>query len=272
MRRGQWRGRRLTVLIVCVVGAFAATATVLSVSIAATGTFAAAKSKAKPKSAGLTKSEVLALIKQYAKAGPAGATGATGLAGATGPSGTAGTKGEAGQKGEVGEKGEAGAKGETGANGAVAGYSASQPLSGTGETIPFTTGTSAAPTSVLSKSLPAGNYIASAKVEVGMFATGTKGEGDVDCSLVDAPTSGAPAVDVSGFFSATEAFFPTTLSYGAASTLPLEVAVSTTSASTLSISCWVNAGFGGEVGGQPGVFSAFASHAHLQAVQTTSNS
>ena len=282
MQRGPWRGRRLTVLSVCAVAAFAATATALSVTMAATGKSAAAKGKpaAKPtaKSTGLTKSQVVSLIKQYSKAGssgPAGAMGATGAAGAAGPAGgkgETGVKGETGAKGEPGVKGEAGAKGEPGANGAVAGYSASQAPTGPGEGLSFTAGTRASPTTVLSKSLPAGSFLASGKVAVIMAATGTGGEGDVVCDLLDVPASGSPVADVANFLSSITA--PTSLGAEAAgTTLPMDVAITTASASTLMIQCWVEIGSGGETAAKaPGEFFAEASEAHIQAVQTTSNS
>ena len=213
MRKTLGRGRRLTVLAVCVAAAFAATAIVLSVSMAAIGSSATTtKTKPKkavpPKSASLTKNQVIALIKQYAKpgSGPKGASGPTGPTGATGAKGEAGAKGESGAKGENGAqgepgvKGETGAKGEAGANGAVAGYSASQAPTGPGEGVIFTTGTSSAPITVLSKSLPAGDYLASGKVAITMVATGVGGEGAVSCELLDIPASGSPAADVAGFF------------------------------------------------------------------------
>ncbi len=280
MPKRSWRGRRLIILAVCIASAFAATATVLSVSLAATSTSTTSKgtTKAKPKSTPpLTKSQVIALVKQYAKAGPTGAKGATGAVGAAGTAGAAGAKGENGLKGETGAKGEngtkgeEGAKGEPGADGAVAGLSASQPPTAPAEGLSFTAGTIGSPTTVLSKSLPTGNYLASAKVQVTIVATGNGGEGDVGCELLDTPTTGSPVADVAGFFSATDAVIPT-FGNGAATTLPLEVAVSTSSASTLSIECWVTLGSGGETGGMPGAFFAEASNAHIQAVQTTSNS
>ncbi len=264
MRRGRWRGRRLVVLVACIAAAFVATATVLSVSIAATGTFSAAKGKTKSRSGSLTKSQVVALIKQYGKSGSPGATGAAG------PKGETGAKGEAGAKGELGTKGETGGKGENGANGAVAGYSAGQPPTGPAEGTQFTSGTLASPTMILSKSLPAGSFLASAKVQVSIVATGTGGEGDVNCELLDLPASGAPAVDVAGFFSATDATIPAVGS-GAATTLPLEVALDTSSASTLAIECWVTLGSGGQNGASPGAFFAEAADAQIQAVQTTAN-
>lgn len=267
MQKGPWRGRRLPVLAVCVAAAFMATATVLSVSMAAVGSPAATKSKKKtaPKNASLTKSQVVALIHQYSKTGAAGAPGTIGAKGETGP------KGETGSKGEAGAKGENGAKGEPGASGAVAGYSASQPPTGPAQGVQFTTGTLAAPTLVLSKSLPAGDYLASAKVQVTMVASGAGGEGDVDCELLDVPASGSPVADVAGYFAATNATIPS-VGEGAATTLPLEVAISATGASTLSIDCWVNLASGGEIAGKPGVFFVEAADAHIQAVQTTNNS
>jgi hypothetical protein len=289
MSKGSWRGRRSAVLAACLAGAFAAMAVVLSVSIAATRTSnttkgttsgtqatqasahvskSAGKTKGTGTGTGLTKSEVIALIKRYSK----GATGPQGATGTGGVKGETGAKGETGTKGEKGEKGTNGENGQKGENGAVAGYSNSQPLSGAGEHVEFTNGTEVSPTLILSKALPPGNYLASGKVELGIFSTDSGGEGDVNCALVDTPESGSPALDTSGFFSSTIAYYPAQSAYGAASTVPMEVAIDATSPSLLTISCWVTASYGGVSGSTPGAFAAFADHAHLQAVQTTSNS
>lgn len=136
----------------------------------------------------------------------------------------------------------------------------------------FTSGTEASPVTVLSKSLPAGSYLASGKVEVSIGATDPGGEGDVQCALVDVPSGGSPVADVAGFFSTIGAAVPVINIFGAATTLPLEVAVSASSASTLTIDCWVALGFGGEnAKKEPGTFLAEASEAHIEAVQTTTN-
>ena len=280
MQKAPWRGRRPAVFVVCVVAAFGATATVLSLSVAATGagTASANKSKAKAKGQGLTKAEVIGLIKRYSKSGSIGAAGPVGPSGLAGASGSAGAKGEPGSKGitgtngENGTKGENGAKGAPGENGAVAGYSASQPPTGPDEGVNFTTGTAGSPTTVLSKALPAGNYLASAKVQVTIVATEPGGDGAVDCSLADVPGSGSPVADVSGFFSATTAEVPIAGIFVAETTLPLEVAVSSTSPSLLAVSCWVNLSSGGKSGSTEGTFLAEAAEAQIQAVQTTSNS
>lgn len=150
----------------------------------------------------------------------------------------------------------------------MAGFSASQAPTAPGAGVAFTAGTSSSPTLVLSKALPAGNYLASGKVQVSIGATGTGGEGDVECALADSPLSGSPVADTAGFFSATDAVIPS-VGEGAATTLPLEVAVSTTTPSELTIDCWVDLGSGGK---SPGVFYAEASDADIQAVQTTTNS
>jgi hypothetical protein len=287
MSKGSWRGRRSATLAACLAGAFAAMALVLSVSLAATGpsstakgTASAAKTssgKIKPKHTGtsLTKSEVITLIKEYAK----GATGTKGANGAVGATGAAGPKGESGLKGENGVKGETGTKGETGAHGeagAVAGYSASQPPTGPDEGVRFTNGTEGSPVTVLSKTLPAGSYMATGKVEVGLAATEPGGYGDAQCSLVDTPASGSPAADVAGFLAATVVPIPFPVIgtlYTEANTLPLDLAVSTSGPSELTIDCWVALSNGGEnASKEPGAFIAEASEADIQAVQTTSNS
>jgi Collagen triple helix repeat (20 copies) len=280
MQKKSWYGQRPAVLVVCVLAAFAGTATVLSVSVAATGAGTASgnKPKTKPNDHALTKAEVLSLIKRYSKSGSIGATGPAGTSGSAGPKGENGAKGEkgttgeTGEKGERGEKGEVGAKGEAGANGAVAGYSASQPPTGPGGGVAFTAGTETSPTAVLSKALPAGSYLASAKVQVSIGATEPGGEGSVDCALADVPSSGSPVVDVSGFFSTIAALVPVADVYGAETTLPLEVAVSSTSPSLLAVSCWVNLGEGGKSGSTAGTFFAEAADTAIQAVQTSANS
>jgi Collagen triple helix repeat (20 copies) len=269
MQRARRRGRRLPLLAVCVVAAFAATAMVLSVSVAATGVGAgeSAKQKGKPKGQTLTKAEVIGLIKRYSSSGatgPIGATGPAGAAGATGGKGENGLKGETGLKGENGENG---GKGEKGADGAVAGYSASQPPTGPTEGVPFTTGTAAAPTTILSKSLPAGSYLASAKVETTIAATVSGGEGAVECALSDVPASGSPVSDLAGFFSSITAAVPVVNVFAASNTLPLQVAVDSAGPSTLVVSCWVNLGVD-----EHGMFFAEAANAHIQAVQTAGNS
>jgi hypothetical protein len=74
------------------------------------GAFAATQSAKKP-AKGLTKAQVIALIKANAGAGPAGAPGPQGLPGA------AGAKGDAGAQGEKGLKGDKGTDGTNGTNG-----------------------------------------------------------------------------------------------------------------------------------------------------------
>ncbi len=276
MQKKPWRGRRPAVFVVCVVAAFVATATVLSVSVAATnaGTASSSKAKTKAKSQGLTKAEVISLIKRYSQSGSTGATGPAGATGLAGASGSAGTKGETGTNGENGVKGETGTKGEN--RGAWGKRSRCRLLrqptpTGPEEGVAFTAGTAASPTTVLTKALPAGSYLASAKVQVTIVATDPEGEGAVDCALADVPGSGSPVADVSGFVSGTTALIPVADLYVAETTLPMEVAVSSTSPSELAVSCWVNLGDGGE-NGTPGVFASEAAEAQIQAVQTTSNS
>jgi hypothetical protein len=261
-------------LAACLAAAFAATATVLSVSLAATGASRkhGAHHTAKPKGTDLTKAEVIALVKHYTVPGPAGAAGSAGPKGETGQQGEAGQKGETGQKGMNGETGQ---KGETGASAAVAGYSASQPPTSLLQGVKFENATEGSPTTVLTKELPAGSFLASGKVNIGIAATAPGGEGYIACTLVDAPEGGSPTSDMASFGSALAAPIPNPLTtiYGASTTLPMELPVSTTAPSTLSINCWVQFSNGGENAQQePGTFFAEASFAQIQAVQTTSNS
>jgi Collagen triple helix repeat (20 copies) len=274
-----WQGRRVAILTACLIAAFAATATVLSVSLATTGREAMRSSvhHAKPRG-GLTKAEVVALIKQYAKSGSTGApgpAGPAGLKGEAGANGSNGTSGEKGLTGETGARGELGAKGESGGTGTVTGYSASEPPTGLLEGVKFSEATEGSPAVVLTKALPAGSFMASGKVNIGIAATAPGGEAYVECALVDTPEGGSPTSDMATFGSATTAPIPnpiTTL-WGAATTLPMELPVSTTVPSTLAVNCWVFFASGGEnAQKEPGDFIAEASFAQIQAVQTTTNS
>jgi hypothetical protein len=105
--------------------------------------------------------------------GDGGSKGANGLAGVTGEAGVpgaSGSNGVTGGAGSTGATGEAGSTGPTGSGGAVGGYSVAKP-----EAVAFTSGTESSPTPIVSRALPAGDYLVDAKVE--LEASDTKAEG-----------------------------------------------------------------------------------------------
>lgn len=173
------------------------------------------------------------------------------------------TQGPAGPAGKNGANGTNGGNGKDGTNGAVSGYSASK-----SESITITSATSSSPQTILSKSLPAGSYIVGGKVELVMTATGAKAYGSITCTLTDTPTTGTAVADSSTW--ASSITVPVFLFDLETNVVPLQMAVSTGSnASTLTLSCYVGASYGGE---SSGVFSASAGNAVMTAVQTTQNS
>jgi hypothetical protein len=173
--------------------------------------------------------------------GPAGANGANGKNGTNGTNGT---------------------NGANGANGAVGGFATPHMTEG----VAFTTATEESPKTIVSKTLPAGNFIANAKVEVLLSDTKTGGFANVQCRLVDTPSGGGgTSFDSSGW--ATLINFPFIFVDLAQNTLPLTLAIDSPShASTLSVVCWV--GFKEASGG---IFVAEAVNAGITAVQTTVN-
>ena len=108
-----------------------------------------------------------------------GASGGTGSSGERGPAGTTGSTGGTGEKGATGSggtTGQEGATGKAGVDGAVAGYSAIQVGS-----VNITSGKEVL---ILSKTLPAGHYLVSAKVNTSAQATGA-GLARINCYLLD---------------------------------------------------------------------------------------
>jgi hypothetical protein len=185
--------------------------------------------------------------------GPAGATGETGAAGATGNKGVTGTSGP------TGETGSAGASGATGTNGAVGGYSASNSGS-----VDFTTGTQGSPITILTKNLPTGSFIVNSKLVVTATDASNVATWVVRCVLSDKPSSGATTNDVA---SATGAVVTDFALHKGETTMPLGMAITTTTSSTLTLACalmWDTSVTGNfEVGG---------SNSLITAVQTTQNS
>lgn len=148
--------------------------------------------------------------------------------------GPQGPEGPSGHPGATGPAGASGSNGSNGTNGAVAGYSATT----TGVPIPITSYNTPvslpSPTTVVSKRLPPGNYIASGNVDLFSY----QGINSGTCTLIDTPDAGQAASDPIGFGAvpaldgpqqpATYAFVP----------LAFNLAIdSSTSASTLTIVC-----------------------------------
>jgi hypothetical protein len=141
--------------------------------------------------------------------GPAGRNGATGKTGAQGKQGTAGKNGT---------------NGTNGTNGAVAGYSASNPAS------EDFTGKKEA--TILTKTVPAGSYIVSAKTVVSSTATAETRAAAV-CELLD----GGPGavVDTAGWDTGLVEEVPGT--FIGEATLSLEAAVTVKATTVLSLVC-----------------------------------
>jgi Collagen triple helix repeat (20 copies) len=200
--------------------------------------------------------------------GTNGVTGATGATGQTGASGTNGTNGVIGVTGAIGATGETGAggtngtngtngttgtngaTGATGANGAVAGYAATQ--SGV---VNITSGKEVL---VVSKTLPAGHYLVSAKVETSGKATGA-GLAETKCDLFE----GTTLLDSSQWTGFLSQLVVGTFLGGSA--LPLQAPLNTSATSTLSLTCetLLNTAKEDEL---------TASGGQLFAIQTSSNS
>ena len=148
--------------------------------------------------------------------GPRGVTGATGPIGATGPAGAAGLPGATGKPGVTG------ATGPTGQAGAAAGYSETQKS----ELVNISTSVAQV---ILSKTLPAGNYIVSAKIETSASGSAA-GSVETECELV----AGVSVLD-SSIWIGTLAL----LAEGnvAATTMPLDAPVEAAEPRTVSVLC-----------------------------------
>jgi Collagen triple helix repeat (20 copies) len=183
--------------------------------------------------------------------GQEGARGVTGAIGPAGPEGKQGDTGAAGATGATGATGPTGPEGKEGANGAVAGFSASKAA--------VTSFTAENGVTVVSKSLPAGNYIVFAKTVVTATAEAGTRAGAV-CELID-PTGvtldtarwAGPLVELvsNSFMGDATLSLQSELSTGATSTLRLECTDQSNDVNKLSIG---------------------ATFSQLDAVQTSSNS
>jgi hypothetical protein len=164
---------------------------------------------------------------------------------AKGPQGPAGP---AGKNGTDGKNGTNGTNGTNGANGAVAG------LSATGGLVEFT-GTSK---TVLTLKLPAGSFIVQGKTQVGGSAT-SAGYMNDGCTLSDGSASNH--AQFSAPLTAAQIF---TIRL-AETSLPMEIAVTSSSPSTVTLVCE-------DVASEGTAYSTSASDSVITAIETTSNS
>jgi Collagen triple helix repeat (20 copies) len=197
--------------------------------------------------------------------GPAGSGGSSGAAGATGLTGKEGPQGREGAQGKEGAPGREGAPGKegpAGKDGAVAGFSATH-----GEPVDFTSGSEGTPTTIVSKALPAGNFIVNGKVEVLLSDSKTEGSAAMGCKLTDTPSSGGGSAVSDSAPWASLMNYSTVSASVAQNTLPLTLAVSSElHASTATLGCYVL-----KVTTAGGEFHATASKASITAVQTSQN-
>ena len=183
--------------------------------------------------------------------GASGSAGSTGEQGATGAGGVTGAGGATGPAGSNGETGAAGATGKGGANGAVAGYSATHTAS--------TELNVATEVAVVSKQIPAGNYIVSAKTVIGASAE-TFARVGAACKLSD---TAAGVLDESQWTGGLVELLSKKWIGGA--TVSLGAAVSTTETTTLALECADRSNHLGEL-------SIGATFSSITAIQTSSNS
>ena len=160
-----------------------------------------------------------------------------------------GPRGYRGYRGYRGSAGPSGATGATGAAGAVAGFSVVNATA-----VPFTGTTN---TQVIAKALPTGAFVLTGSATIAASSTAATTAFDVTCSVSD---SGSTSVYTAEFAGVTN---------GAGNisrfTLPLTLAVTTTTGSTAKIACT-------DVSNGGNGYSVSATSASLTAVQTTSNS
>ena len=181
-------------------------------------------------------------------AGPAGAAGATGPAGVAGAQGVPGTPGVAGPKGNNGTNGTNGSDGTDGTDGAVAALSTGEVATGAG--VDLTNGQTK---TVASLSLPAGTWVLHAKTQIGGSATAA-GFTNITCTLADGSTA-----DTSQW---TGPFQSELFAYVAETAVPLQIAVTNSTASTVTLACHQVAGSGTNL-------SSGASDAEIDAVQSS---
>jgi hypothetical protein len=143
---------------------------------------------------------------------------------------TAGPKGAAGAPGPPGSPGTAGATGAAGAAGAVAGFVASELQVEPVEE---------RPTVIVSKLLPPGSYVVSAKSELAASSKAAE-TAEVECGMFDAPGTTPPVtgstLDLAIWAASTEKF-GTGTEFEAVASLPFLASVSSSVATTVDLVC-----------------------------------
>jgi hypothetical protein len=167
-----------------------------------------------------------------------------------------GARGARGANGTDGTNGASGATGATGPSGAVAGIVASK-----SSAVDFTAGTLGHPTTILTLSLPAGNFLVNAKAVVTASKSTAPNTTDYvsdTCQLFDGSATDTAWFDTA--FTGENALG----NYFGRTTLATEIAVSSSSASTTTLACdeLSSAGTG---------IASSAEYTQIQAVQTTAN-
>jgi hypothetical protein len=156
-----------------------------------------------------------------------------------------------GPRGLTGPRGPRGIRGITGANGAVQGFEATE-----ANPVDFTGATSEAPQTILTRSLPPGNFIVNAKT----IASETHPSGVtallVACTLSD----GAKSDRADAWLPDTNIYTPTL----GTTTLPLSIAVSSKAVSAVKLACWPQ-----NITAGSQTFTA--AHSVITAIQTTRN-
>jgi hypothetical protein len=156
-----------------------------------------------------------------------------------------------GVQGPPGSQGAKGAAGAPGQNGAVAGYSASHYSAQD-----ITSATQSSPQTILTKQLPAGSFVVNAKTTLSASATASGGYVNAQCNLSD-----GSSVDTAQW-SSTE--IPSPFGYAANGTVSLDLAITSGSPSTVTLTC-----FPGQLTGTSA--GASVGYSVLTAVQTYAN-
>jgi hypothetical protein len=165
--------------------------------------------------------------------------------------------GPAGKNGANGSNGGAGAGGAAGKDGAVAGYFAVN-----SSVVSILTGTIEKPITVASKKLPPGSYIANAKTTISTTDKENGAKWVAQCQLSDVPVSGTSTFDASN---ATGEVVQNFLFHTGAASVPLGMAFTTTTESTLTLACthvWESE--------TKGSFTMAATNSFLSAIQLSS--
>jgi hypothetical protein len=188
------------------------------------------------------KPSVLAAIERAARgqAGLAGPPGAQGPAGPPGPQGGPGQAGPEGLQGAAGATGPSGVAGASGAFGLGPGYSATGGVSFAGyPATPDYPQTPSAPTTIASRRLPPGYFLASASVKLQILAeAGSNAEWQGTCFLTDTPDAGTVTSDSAQLWVIPDKFEPASSDDYWDETVALNAAISSpASSSTLAVTC-----------------------------------